>query len=235
MVLSHKYKFIFIAIPRTGSSSIIESLRVNLNLKTKDFNVFKDDICRPRIFPIPIYPGSSIKIRKHIKAAKLKEILGDEIWNSYYKFAFVRNPWDHILSFYLFLKDHGIKQFLNNIQKGKDLSYNRSAYNIIIKAKKYSFKDFVYYYFTEKNDTPFLEYISGKNSKKLLDFVGKFENLQTDFNRICDRLNIKRNQLPHLNKTAHDGYVEYYDNKTKGIVEKYCKEIIDNFGYKFGE
>ena len=172
--------------------------------------VFKPDVGGP-------HEGNRGVEHKHASAIQMKEKFPKE-WLEYFKFTLVRNPYDLLVSRYHWSRD---------LQK-------------IDWYKNHTFKEFVIC--INKNTVrpewtkPTSQYNSLCIDQKLdIDFIARFENLQQDFNTICDKIGIPRQQLPHKNKTKHKHYTEYYDDETKEIVaEKYAKDI-EYFGYEFGD
>ena len=156
----------------------------------------------------------------------INDMLNEET-KRYFKFAFVRNSWDRFLSLY----KYRIKTNQTNL-KNNPISFKEWA-------KRIHEKDPIYYNVTNKLQLRVLStqlgWIKNKDGEIVTDFIGRFENLQKDFDIICDKIGIPQQQLPHKNETDHKHYTEYYDEETKQIVaEKYAKDI-EYFGYEFGE
>lgn len=92
MIISHKHKFIFIKTYKTAGTS----LEVYLSRYCQDADVITE------IYPsVPGHnPRNSENFYNHMPAVKIKNQVGEMIWNSYYKFCIERNPWDKVLSFF---------------------------------------------------------------------------------------------------------------------------------------
>jgi hypothetical protein len=152
----------------------------------------------------------------------------DENWKDYFKFAIVRNPWDRLLSCW--------KNKIEMPWRESERAYYYKVLGLDL-LKDITFAEFI----RRLNDDKLL--YADKHWAQLhslidldsIDFIGRLENLQEDFNTICDKIGIPQQQLPHENKSEHKHYTEYYDEETKQIIaEKYAKDI-EMFGYKFGQ
>lgn len=152
-------------------------------------------------------------------------------YNSYYKFAFVRNPYDKIVSEYKWFTNtkhkYPVKR-VKNFYKGVDFKTFLKIFTNWPKSKSNHNPNKGDYYHG-------LDYMHILQPINQMSYIGRFENLQQDFNIICNRIGITQQQLPHKYKIKHKHYTEYYDEETKQIVaEKFAKDI-EYFGYKFGE
>ncbi len=68
-----------------------------------------------------------------------------------------------------------------------------------------------------------------------MNFIGRFENLQEDFNIVCDHLKIEDPTLPKMLVRNYGHYTENYTPETKELVYTMYKEEIDYFEFEFGE
>lgn len=169
--------------------------------------------------------GSSIEkalgIRSEHKTALEKmQQLGSRAWEKKYKFTIVRNPWDKVVSHYLYR-----------------VKTNQTALGV----SSIDFKEWVRLTYHEQDPEymdiplmfkPQMDWITDEKGKVLVDFIGKFEHLEKDFNSVCGHLGINA-KLPHLKKTTRERYNTYYDDRTIEIVANWFERDIDYFGYEF--
>ena len=76
---------------------------------------------------------------------------------------------------------------------------------------------------------PQTNWIVDNKGQILVDFVGRFENLETDFGVVCERLH-RTAALPHIRKSQHEHYRSYYNETTKNIVATRFAADIERFG-----
>jgi len=208
-MINHKHKFIFIHIPKTGGTSIE---------KLFDSNADKKDVAM-----------------KHAKLSDFADSSPDwSKFKNYFYFSFVRNPWDLTVSMYKYLWTSSYAwptKWRVKHKKFSKLTFSNWVNHDFFQSPTIKSSDVASNGGIGKLQSNWLQ---SKNKLKP-DFIGKFENLQEDFNIVCDKIGIPRQKLPHTNKTKRKHYTEYYNNETKQIVaEKFAKDI-ELFGYKFGE
>jgi hypothetical protein len=153
----------------------------------------------------------------HLSSLEIMNKMGDDVWDEYFTFAFVRNPWDKIVSQYHYNGSKWCKKYF-----GKVVSFEQYVVELIGKDRQYTM-------FEPKN----LPYILDKNGDCMVDFVGKFENLQEDFNIVCDNIGKKRIKLPHKNISKHNFYTKYYNSITYEIIADKFAQDIKYFNYSF--
>ena len=155
--------------------------------------------------------------KPHLDIIQIKNKIKPEEFERYFKFGFVRNPWDRAVSLY-------------NRKEGVQLK-NEISFIDFIKWHNYSTDTCIHP--TQKKYQ--LDFFTDSAGKVIVDFIGKLENLQEDFEIICDKIGIPHQQLPHVNKTKHKHYTEYYDDETKQIVAERYANDIEYFNYEFGK
>jgi chondroitin 4-sulfotransferase 11 len=197
MIISNHAKCIFVHIQKTGGASIEELLRGN----------------------DPDIQDNSLQGRRHISAGELRTLVPPEIWNSYFKFAFVRNPWDRLVSWY-----HMCVQ-----------TPTANPFARYVKDNAPTFDDFLTKTTTgmgERTTRNQLDYVTNERGEVIVDFVGRYEQLGDEFARVRERLGLGA-ELPHVNRSTHDNYRNYYTDEMRDIVAQRFAKDIRHFGYAF--
>ena len=212
-LLNNHNKFIFFHLYKCGGTSL-------------------RDILKPHLSEI-IYPNRFVELgNAHSLPRDIRDIYKNlnkiELFNSYFKFTFVRNPFDWLLSIYYYI--------LKNVN-----------HNEHFKVKVMSLSDFINYYINdmiksnESKDlghnkvTTLYDYVTDENGNILLDFIGKFESMENDMKFICQTLGIQYKNIPllNVNSAKEKDYKKYYDDNSKKLIEKYFEKDLDYFNYKF--
>jgi hypothetical protein len=92
LIVSHKYRFIFVKTLKTAGTSIEVFLSHHCG---------PDDVLTPILPHVePHRPRNHDGYFNHIPAAEIRNKVGPEVWQTYFKFCVERNPWDKTLSCY---------------------------------------------------------------------------------------------------------------------------------------
>lgn len=228
MIISHRHKFIFIKTKKTAGTSVELALRRLCG---------PDDIIAPvRKEDEPLSggheprnwqrgePESKMRIRcrklfgfpkkrtagftEHMPANEVRSLIGDAIWQEYFKFTIVRNPWDRQVSHFYYQTRPGTRRNLSFdrfMRRKRAYQPNHSLYTI--------------------------------DAQMAVDYVIRFENLQEDLIEALKRIGIETPlELPQAKVGIRkDGgnYRSHYTAHTKSLVAEWYAPEIDRFAYSF--
>lgn len=224
-MISHQHRCIFIHIPKCAGTSIENTLGHHEGYKGTGV---QDHRPLRWIEPVGFQPEllsnlSNLReywrrFRYRFKSAKNhrnKFIVTPEQYDSYFKFSIVRNPWSRIFSWY------------------KGAVRNDATKRMYGVTGHPSFKEFFYQNVGTGYLRPQGYWLKSFEGSYPYDFIGKFENLEEDFQKICHSLGMERRSLPHKLPGSGEDYREFYDKKMIKKVNEVYSEEIGTFGYTF--
>tara|TARA_B100001093_G_scaffold462456_1_gene477687 strand:+ start:320 stop:964 length:645 start_codon:yes stop_codon:yes gene_type:complete len=206
-------------------SSFYNKIKIFLGVEEKETNPILSLFIKKKcvFFHIPKTAGISISNSLfgdikwgHRSVNFYKSHYGEKVFNSLYKFCFVRNPYDRLFSAYTFLKEGGV----NN----QDLEFSNSYLEEFASFDEFVLKGL------EKEEImnwvhfkPQYTFICDENDNIIMDFVGKMENLKADFNTVCKHLNIE-SELQKLNMSS--AKKNEFSEEVKAMIKlKYQKDF----------
>ncbi len=152
-----------------------------------------------------------------------KGVVDRRYFDRAFKFAFVRNPFDRLVSLFFYLKK------VKRVETPEALTFEEFCRAIA--AGKHP-RVGLYNWRGLSQCNPMCDWLLDDSGRLLPDFLGRFETLTEDFQAICKLIGIAE-RIPHENKTEHRPYRDYYTAETRGIVETVYRRDLDRFGYSF--
>lgn len=208
MIISHKYKFIFVKTFKTASSSFEaafswiagrDDIITSDEPMTRDY---KDGVCRL---------GANSIFFNHKHAVEIRKCILPHVWSGYYKFCIERNPWDKALSWYYW-------------DKPKDISLSEYILNDTMgcpHGQAIHLPDWPMY---------------TDNDQVIVDKILRFEDLPAELSRLEQRLDMPQLDMPRVKGDTRPKGIHYRD--VLGLAEKDkiatgFHKIIELMGYEY--
>jgi len=206
MIVSEQARFAFIHIQKTGGSSIKQLLRERV-------------------------PDARGMLGTHDPAQRGLDHYGER-WGDYFRFAFVRNPWDRLVSWYVMLTRWNPERTRRNRKNGFWVFMHREAgsfENFLVHCTQ------VFDDHDGRKSIAFdqLDYLVDESGAPIVDFVGRFEQLEHDVQVVLTRIGISGTPLGHVLKSPRGHYSEYYTPALRDLVGERHRRDIEAFGYAF--
>jgi len=229
-MICRPYNCVFVHIPKTAGQSIEQFFMDLLGLDWKEdreaLYLQNNDD-----------PARGTEKLAHLSASEYVDCghVTQQKFSDFFKFSFVRNPWKRILSEYRY----------------RNYFHHRSFKDFVLnKMPRPGFDD------KYRHVMPQYDMLHDKDGRLLVDFLGRFETLQQDFDRVCESLGLENSQLPHRNpsdkksrdlkrrfrnrlfmngENRHHGLNDFYDDETREAVADHYRIDIETFGYQFND
>ena len=238
MIISNSKSYIFVHIMKAAGTSVTSTL--DQSLSWNDVIVGGTKYGEQIQWPYMKRFG----LHKHSQAREIKQVVGDDIWDEYFTFAFVRNPYTRAVSLYTFIekmiKSQGFKRHFRSIPfSSVKKSEVWSWPGTVAYLQSNNFSEFIRnkHYIEAPGAEPQANWIKDENGEILIDFVGKVENIQKDFQEILCKIGINIENVEKKNTSKKKKQLNDYfssEDDYRYLYELY-KDDFETFGYDSDE
>ena len=205
MIVSHRHRFVFFAVPRTGTHAIRAALAPSLG--GEDWQ--QQSLTEQVRLPIPALARIG---HGHITVREAQAWLPSEIWRSYFKFAVVRDPYQRYVSVCAFLNKRN-PAFIGNERAFMKAALQRPRFRqrVLVRPQSAMLLD--------------------ARGRVGVDVVGRYETLQESFDTVCRQVGIAPRRLALRNVSSHGDAAAYFDDELVVPVTDFYRRDFDAFGY----
>lgn len=236
-IISDEASFVYFVVPKVACSSIKTALLSLFDLDAARSEPVRDDDA-PDLDVHRLFAGSGYQINRNQLARRMAR----REFREHFKFAFVRNPWDRLVSCYT-----------NKVMDAKETQATEPPFRHVPSEKGsrlyrgMPFAEFVETIYEIPDEESNMHFVSqhqvvcgpGEDRHIMADFVGRFENLAADFAVVAERIGGgKRLELPHKLRSASRRsrpYTEFYDDRLRALVYERYRDDVEIFDYSFGD
>ncbi|MGH6658178.1 MAG: sulfotransferase family 2 domain-containing protein [Sphingomicrobium sp.] len=206
MILSAEHRYIFVAIPKTGTHAVRQALREHMGPN----DIEQVGLFVTKRFPIPELAALG---HGHLSLQQVRPYLKPEVFDGFFKFAFVRNPFDRFISYCSFVtRDDG--EFERDPRKVMREIVEHPPLDHLLFQSQHMF-------------------LTDPKGKLLTDMVGRVETMQASYDAIAARIGIPTQPLDKVNASKRGDYRSYYDETlVEGVAKIYARDL-ELFGYQF--
>ena len=207
MIVSHQHRYIFAAVPKTGTHSVRQALREHGG---------PEDIEQVGLFVNKRFPFADLAAIKHghLSLAQVRPYLGEEAFARYFKFAFVRNPFDRFVSYCAFMTRN-------------DDAFSRDPRGVMHHVL-FQLRPLEHILFQ-----PQYTVLADEGGTLLTDYVGRVEEMQASYDTVCERIGIPTRKLEQVNSSRRGDYRQYYDTTLRDGVATLYQRDLELFDYAF--
>lgn len=214
--VNHDLKAIYIHIHKTGGTTMAMNLKKHYNFQTyylrrPDHSQFCFDKKKKKYINYENRIHGIINYYKTSKFINRKMNMNQEKWQTYFKFCFIRNPYDRMISAWNHVNRFNIpfKNFMNLKNTCNDVEYMHMF-------------------------MPQYRSMINEKAKLCIDYIGHFETFEEDFQTILKKLNVlsKHNIQEKLNSRNHKPFYEYYDQEALNKVNILMNEDFNHLTYE---
>ena len=220
---------VFVAIPKTGTTSITRALH-DMCPPKEDVQLINEEIDKAfrKKYNLNEIGDKKPGRAKHLSAIQLKYILGDAEFDRCVTFSVVRNPWARMVSRYFFTHADAEPSDSEKVRRGTTRNFHTKEFEPWINKVWKQHK-------SGKRKNSQRAKLVDLDGNLLVDHVGHLEDVQSTLDWVSARVGVPPIAMPHINGTRKGHYAQYYNDNTRDMVAEICRDDIECFGYRFEE